>query len=94
MPLSQYRKKQMKIDTKEERVLTLTTDKSFIAAEFNKDEDNSFEMSMHAVNGKDIFNMMSHMAIALKSNSSVTIEQIAQRLVEDQGNFKQEERAW
>ncbi len=84
----------MKIDKKEDRVLTLTSNDSFIAASFNDDEDRSFEMSMHQVNGEDIFNLMSHMAIALEQNGRVTIEEIAKRLVEDQGNFKQSKREW
>lgn len=85
----------MKIDTKQpDFQVKVTQDDAFIMAKFFKDKGSAFDLRMHGINGEDIFNMMSHMAIALEQQSDITIKDIAARLVEDQGNFKQTSKKW
>ena len=64
------------------------TTERYIVVDF-KNED-GFTLSTGQVNGGEVMNLIHHLAHVLEINSGITVEEVAERLVEDQGNVVQE----
>jgi len=69
--------------------IKLLPEDKFVLANFSSDE--AFTLALSNVQPQHIMNVIGHLAVLLETRASITIEEIAKRLIEDQGSFSQRE---
>ena len=68
--------------------ITLKKDDSFILASYDNDE--TFSLQMNAIHGGHVMNLIGHLTVLLETKEGISVEETANRLIEEQAAFTQE----